>query len=211
MKKRGRDLSADTRPGNGTHKRVCNANDWARHSDTSNECGGSHTGEQGRSEDCAIERNHRNMRTWDAIDSSKEIAASKSTHTSLWTSQEQRSQNRRTQQESSEPSRKVIDLGVGLQVRDNSSPARNEKQKTLGEMNSEEVARWVRQVLMQDGSPSARTCVDEVAQAFRANLVSGIDVLALTPDDLREELGISTLAARKALTKAIRAHTQGTA
>ena len=46
-------------------------------------------------------------------------------------------------------------------------------------------------------------------QAFRANMVSGVDVLELTSEDMREELGISTLRVRKALNHAIRAHKSG--
>ena len=42
-------------------------------------------------------------------------------------------------------------------------------------------------------------------KAFRANMVTGVDVLELTSEDSREELGISTLAVRKALIQAIRA------
>ena len=34
-------------------------------------------------------------------------------------------------------------------------------------------------------------------KAFRANMVSGVDVLVLTSEDFREELGISTLAVYK--------------
>ena len=36
-----------------------------------------------------------------------------------------------------------------------------------------------------------------------------VDVLKLTTEDMREELGISALSVRKALTTAIRAHTKG--
>ena len=50
---------------------------------------------------------------------------------------------------------------------------------------------------------------EEVVQAFRANMVSGVDVLELTSEDMREELGICTLRVRKALNHAIRAHKSG--
>ena len=92
--------------------------------------------------------------------------------------------------------------------RGNPSPARNEDvklQKSLREMDSEEVARWVRQVLTQADSPSVRPCLEGAVQAFRANMVSGVDVLVLTSADFREELGISTLAGCKAMIQAIRA------
>ena len=43
-------------------------------------------------------------------------------------------------------------------------------------------------------------------KAFRANIVSVVDVLELTSEDFREELGISILAGCKAMIQAIRAH-----
>ena len=98
---------------------------------------------------------------------------------------------------------------MGGAARAESSAARNANEKSLREMNAEEVAGWVRQVLAQEDSPSVQECLEEVVQAFRANMVSGVDVLELTSEDMREELGISTLRVRKALNHAIRAHRSG--
>ena len=93
--------------------------------------------------------------------------------------------------------------------RERQRAARNANEKSLREMNAEEAAGWVRQVLAQEDSPSVQECVEEVVQAFRANMVSGVDVLELTSEDMREELGIRTLRVRKALNHAIRADRSG--
>ena len=111
--------------------------------------------------------------------------------------------------ETSQQRQVVPESRAAVVSRGNPSPARNEDvkmQKSLREMDSEEVARWVRQVLTQADSPSVRPCLEGAVQAFRANMVTGVDVLELTSEDLREELGISTLAVRKALMQAIRVH-----
>ena len=111
------------------------------------------------------------------------------------------------QADRSEQRPEVTASGADLFARGDSSLARKiENEKSLGEMDSEEVARWVRQVLTQADSPSVHSCLEGVVQVFRANMVTGVDVLELTSEDLREELGISTLAVRKALMQAIKVH-----
>ena len=127
-------------------------------------------------------------------------------HTNLSTGGEEASQVRTTQGGGSEPRQEVTQTASGGAARAESSAARNANEKSLREMNAEEVAGWVRQVLAQEDSPSVQECLEEVVQAFRANMVSGVDVMELTSEDMREELGISTLRVRKALTHAIRAH-----
>ena len=83
--------------------------------------------------------------------------------------------------------------------------------KSLRDMNVEEVAGWVRQVLAKEDSPSVSPCLEKVVHSFRDNEVTGVDVLKLTTEDMREELGISALSVRKALTTAIRVHAKGPA
>ena len=132
-----------------------------------------------------------------------------SDHTSVATGGEEASQVRTTQGGGSEPRQEVTQTASGGAARAESWAARNANEKSLREMNAEEVAGWVRQVLAQEDSPSVQECLEEVVQAFRANMVSGVDVLELTSEDMREELGICTLRVRKALNHAIRAHKSG--
>ena len=136
-----------------------------------------------------------------------------SNHTSVstvsQTGGEEASQVRTTQGGGSEPRQEVTQTASGGAARAESWAARNANEKSLREMNAEEVAGWVRQVLAQEDSPSVQECLEEVVQAFRANMVSGVDVLELTSEDMREELGICTLRVRKALNHAIRAHRSG--
>jgi hypothetical protein len=128
---------------------------------------------------------------------------------SVSTGGEEASQVRTTQVGGSEPRQQVTQTASGGAARAESSAARNANEKSLREMNAEEVAGWVRQVLAQEDSPSVQECLEEVVQAFRANMVSGVDVLELTSEDMREELGICTLRVRKALNHAISAHKSG--
>ena len=132
-----------------------------------------------------------------------------SNHTSVSTGGEEASQVTTTQGVGSEPRREVTQSESGGAARAESSAARNANEKSLREMNAEEVAEWVRQVLAQEDSPSVQECVEEVVEAFRANMVSGVDVMELTSEDMREELGIRTLRVRKALNHAIRADKSG--
>ena len=127
-------------------------------------------------------------------------------HTNLSTGGEEASQVRTTHGGGSEPRQQVTQTASGGAARAESWAVRNANEKSLREMNAEEVAGWVRQVLAQEDSPSVQECLEEVVQAFRANMVSGVDVLELTSEDMREELGICTLRVRKALNHAIRAH-----
>ena len=132
-----------------------------------------------------------------------------SNHTSVSTGGEEARQVTTTQGVGSEPRREVTQSESGGAARAESSAARNANEKSLREMNAEEVAGWVRQVLAQEDSPSVQECLEEVVQAFRANMVSGVDVMELTSEDMREELGIRTLRVRKALNHAIRADKSG--
>ena len=68
---------------------------------------------------------------------------------------------------------------------------------------AEEVAAWVRATLSETDNVSVARSVEEVVEAFLANDVCGRDAIALTMDDLRVELGISSLAARKLLFREI--------
>ena len=68
---------------------------------------------------------------------------------------------------------------------------------------AEEVAAWVRATLSETDNVSVARSVEEVVEAFLANDVCGRDAMALSMDDLRVELGISSLAARKLLFREI--------
>jgi hypothetical protein len=61
------------------------------------------------------------------------------------------------------------------------------------------------QVLTASDSPSIARSVEHVVDAFLANDVTGRDALALSQEDLRTELNITGLAARKLLFRAIHA------
>ena len=82
---------------------------------------------------------------------------------------------------------------------------RAETLKPLAEMDMQEVAEWVGSLLEQEKQCNPSIDEEVVAntnEAFRSNRICGRDVLVLTKDDLREELGIKSLAARKLLHKA---------
>ena len=61
------------------------------------------------------------------------------------------------------------------------------------------------QVLTASDNPSIARSVEHVADAFLENDVTGRDALALSQEDLRTELNITGLAARKLIFRAIHA------
>ena len=70
---------------------------------------------------------------------------------------------------------------------------RAETLKPLAEMDMQEVAEWVGSLLEQEKQCNPSIDEEVVAntnEAFRSNRICGRDVLVLTKDDLREELGI---------------------